>query len=67
MEIKKHIPLNKKIIGGLCIALGIIALLTPFTPGSWLLFIGLELLGIRLLFIDKIKKFLKKDTIKKVP
>lgn len=33
--------------------LGVLALLTPFTPGSWLALIGLELLGLRLLFERK--------------
>jgi hypothetical protein len=37
----------KKIIGIILIIIGLIALLTPFTPGSWLALIGMELLGIR--------------------
>ncbi|MGD0572831.1 MAG: hypothetical protein ABSB11_07390 [Sedimentisphaerales bacterium] len=37
----------KKVIGVILIIYGIFALLTPFTPGSWLALIGLELLGIR--------------------
>jgi hypothetical protein len=37
----------KKVIGVILIIVGLIALLTPFTPGSWLALIGLELLGIR--------------------
>ncbi len=37
----------KKVLGVILIIYGIIALLTPFTPGSWLALIGLELLGIR--------------------
>ena len=45
----------KKIIGILLIVVGLLALVTPFTPGSWLAFIGLELVGIRILFLDKIK------------
>ena len=52
----------KKINGVVFIVLGLLALFTPFTPGSWLIFIGLELLGIRVLFWDKIKsKFAKGD------
>ena len=50
----------KKIIGIILIIIGFLALITPLTPGSWLIFIGLELLGIRLLFIQKIKSRLKK-------
>ncbi|MBP8303674.1 MAG: hypothetical protein KBE04_06075 [Phycisphaerae bacterium] len=35
--------------GILLILIGLVALLTPLTPGSWLVPIGLELLGLRLL------------------
>jgi len=45
----------KKIIGILLIIIGLLALVTPFTPGSWLIFIGLEFFGFRVLFWDKIK------------
>lgn len=50
----------KKAVGFLLLLIGLTALLTPFTPGSWLIFIGLEFLGIRILFLDKIKDRLKK-------
>jgi hypothetical protein len=43
----------KKIIGVILIIVGLFALLTPLTPGSWLALIGLELLGIRMLFFRK--------------
>ena len=46
----------KKFLGIVFIIAGLAALLTPLTPGSWLILIGLELLGIRLLIE---KKFLK--------
>ena len=53
----------KKIIGVLLIIIGLAALFTPFTPGSWLIFVGLELLGFRILFWDKIKaRFQKYDS-----
>ena len=45
----------KKTIGILLIIIGLLALVTPFTPGSWLIFIGLEFFGFRVLFWDKIK------------
>ena len=45
----------KKITGILLIIIGLLALVTPFTPGSWLIFVGLEFIGIRILFWDKIK------------
>ncbi len=51
---------TKKIIGVIFIIYGFIALITPFTPGSWLIFVGLEFLGVRLAFWEKIKnKWLK--------
>ena len=34
--------------------LGVLALVTPFTPGSWLALIGLELVGLRLVFERKL-------------
>jgi hypothetical protein len=36
----------KPIVGVLCIVLGLLALVTPLTPGSWLALVGLELLGL---------------------
>lgn len=39
----------KKVVGIFLIFVGFIALVTPFTPGSWLMFIGFELLGISIL------------------
>ena len=36
------------------ILVGVLALLTPLTPGSWLALIGLEILGLRLLVERKI-------------
>jgi xanthine/uracil permease len=63
-KIKLKSGLFKKIIGIIFIVLGLLALLTPLTPGSWLIPIGLELIGIRLAFVDKIKArfFPKKNT-----
>ena len=45
----------KKIVGIFLIVVGFLALITPLTPGSWLAFIGLELLGIRFAIWQKIK------------
>ena len=50
----------KKIIGILLIVIGLLALVTPFTPGSWLIFVGLEIFGIQMLFWDKIKLWFQK-------
>ncbi|KKU53015.1 MAG: hypothetical protein A3F26_00775 [Candidatus Ryanbacteria bacterium RIFCSPHIGHO2_12_FULL_47_12b] len=50
----------KNTIGVLLIVIGLLALITPFTPGSWLIFIGLEFIGIRIVFWDKIKSWFQK-------
>ena len=52
----------KKTIGILLVIIGLLALVTPFTPGSWLIFIGLGFIGIRILFLDKIKLWFQKIT-----
>jgi len=61
----KVITRKKKILGIVLIILGFLALITPFSPGSWLLFIGLELLGFRIVFKDKFFSFLKNRSKKK--
>jgi hypothetical protein len=59
----------KKVLGVILIIVGLLALFTPFTPGSWLALIGLELLGIRKFIFRKLlndrqraaaEKFMKK-------
>ena len=50
----------KKVGGVALILIGILALVTPFTPGSWLIFVGLEVFGIRLLAWDRIKNWWQK-------
>jgi hypothetical protein len=59
----------KKTIGVILIIVGLAALFTPFTPGSWLALIGLELLGVRKFIFRKVlndkqraaaEKFMKK-------
>lgn len=46
--------------------LGVLALLTPFTPGSWLALIGLELLGLRLVVERKFLSLLPQRYHQKV-
>lgn len=61
--IKKHTnnrPKIKKTVGVILILVGLVALITPFTPGSWLAFIGFELLGVRILLFEKFKFWKKK-------
>jgi hypothetical protein len=41
-------------VGIILILVGLFALLTPLTPGSWLALVGLELLGLRILLRDKL-------------
>jgi hypothetical protein len=40
-------------LGVVLIILGLAAALTPFSPGSWLALIGLEILGLRILLQRK--------------
>ena len=51
---------KRKLTGIVLIIIGFIALITPLTPGSWLVFVGLELLGVRFLLWQKIKSKFKK-------
>jgi drug/metabolite transporter (DMT)-like permease len=55
-----HRPRIKKVAGVFLILVGFIALVTPLTPGAWLGIVGLELLGIRVVFFDKFKFWKKK-------
>ena len=43
----------KKVIGVILIIIGLAALFTPLTPGSWLALIGMELLGVHLVFFNR--------------
>lgn len=45
----------KRIIGVLCLLIGLLALVTPLTPGSWLALVGIELLGLTFLLPKKIR------------
>ncbi len=49
----------KKALGVILIILGFLALITPCSPGSWLILVGLEFLGLRFLLEDKLPAFLK--------
>jgi hypothetical protein len=47
-------PRLKKTVGGVLVFLGFIALITPFTPGAFIMLgIGLEFLGFRMLFLER--------------
>lgn len=53
-------------LGILLMILGVLALLTPFTPGSWLALIGLEILGLRLVVQRKFLSLLPQRYRQKV-
>lgn len=54
----------KKILGVILLILGFIILITPFTPGALvILFLGLELLGLRLVFEGWLKRRLRNKII----
>ncbi|MBN2314568.1 MAG: hypothetical protein JXM79_11610 [Sedimentisphaerales bacterium] len=54
------------ILGVVLVALGILAAVTPLSPGSWLALIGLELLGIRILVERKFLSLLPEKYRRKV-
>lgn len=49
----------RKFLGIILIILGFVALVTPFSPGSWLMLIGLEILGFRFLLEGKLSFLLR--------
>jgi hypothetical protein len=52
-------PILKKTIGVILIVLGLAALVTPFTPGSWVALIGLQLVGFGFLLENRLGRALK--------
>src|SRR3990167_11546260 len=58
----KNLPFLRRVIGTALIVIGIAALITPLTPGAWLAVVGLEMLGIRFLFWERVKKQWRKLT-----
>lgn len=52
-------PILKKAVGVILIALGLAALLTPLTPGSWLALIGLQLVGLGFLLENRFSRAIK--------
>ena len=52
-------PILKKTIGVILIVLGLAALVTPFTPGSWLALIGLQLVGLGFLLENRLGRAIK--------
>ena len=54
-------------LGALAILIGLFALFTPLTPGSWLIIVGAELLGVRLLFADRIRGWFQRRVTERTP
>lgn len=46
----------RKIIGWFFVVVGFLALITPLTPGGILFFLGLEVLGIRFIGTERVKR-----------
>ncbi len=49
-------PRFKKVVGWVFIIVGFVALVTPLTPGGFLFLVGLEFLGLRFVFLDRLFK-----------
>jgi hypothetical protein len=49
----------KKPLGVFLIIIGLILHLVPLFPAGWIVVLGLELAGLRILLQDKLKTFLK--------
>ena len=48
-------PTVRKVVGIFLVIFGFIGIVTPFTPWGILFFVGLELLGVHFLWLEKIK------------
>ncbi len=57
---KMNWKLLKQIAGIILIIVGFVALVTPFTPGAWLIFVGAELAGIGILSRERMKVYWQK-------
>jgi len=53
-------PKFRKIAGVILVIIGLISIITPLTPVGFLLVIGLEILGIRLLVWGKLRKWFRR-------
>ena len=52
-----NVKLLKQILGGVLLIIGLAALFTPLTPGAWLIFVGAELIGVRLLLSGRLLRY----------
>ena len=49
----------RKTVGVILVIVGLLSIVTPFTPVGFLLLLGLEILGVRYLLWDKFKNWLQ--------
>jgi len=59
--ISEKYPRIKFAIGIFLVLVGLLSLVTPLTPGSWLALVGLELVGIRVLTGKWLKGIFRND------
>ena len=52
-------PVVRRALGLFFVIFGFVGIVTPFTPWGILFFVGLEILGIRFLWLEKIKMYLR--------
>lgn len=53
-------PKIRRAIGVMLVMTGLISVITPFTPVGFLLLLGLEILGLRVLVGDKLRDWFRK-------
>ena len=53
-------PKVRKTTGVVLVIIGLLSVITPFTPVGFLLLLGLEILGLRVLVWDRLKNWIKK-------
>ena len=54
-------PRLRRVFGWILVVFGFFALITPLTPGGLLFFVGLEILGLRFVCTDKVKKMFVRE------
>lgn len=58
-KFEKAFRILKFTLGVLAIIVGISGIILPILPGWLLIFVGIELIGIKIVFIDRIKEYIK--------
>jgi len=56
----KKVNMVRRIFGIILIVTGLAGLALPILPGWLMIFIGLELIGLHLVFFDRIKEYAKR-------